>query len=443
VTNSNVIVVGSGVAGLSAAVRLSLAGRHVTLVERNQYLGGRTRSFKDETTGDVVDNGQHLLMGCYHDTIEYLQLIGSRHLAILQPSLHIDFADVATGQRSSLHASGLPAPAHVFTGLLQLSSIPIADRIRLVNVGIELLRLSARKEQLLRSLTVEEWLKKLGQSEKVRTYLWDVIAIGSLNDSPSNVSALPFVRVLRSAFFGHRTNASMLIPKVGLSELLVDPAARLISEKVGQVRLGAAAKSVRIDNGRATGILLESGESLDADDVILAVPHFAASSLLADSEVSQKASALHSSPIITVNLWFDRPVMEPEFVALLNGRMQWAFNRSKMLHTGGSGQYIACVISGAGSYVDFEKDQLVKVAVDDLSAVFPAARAAVVRHSLVLKEMRATFSPTPAAEKIRTSIASRIPHLLIAGDWTNTGLPATIEGAVMSGRKAAEGVIAG
>ncbi len=432
-----VVVVGGGVAGLSAAVHLAAAGRTVHLIDRRQHLGGRTFSWRDDVTGDVVDNGQHLLMGCYAETLRYLEMIGSRHLARLQPSLHIDFADVSNGRTDALRAGWLPAPLHVFAGLLRLRTLSAADKLRLLPLGVELLWSAPWKEYALQHMSVEYWLKELRQSDDARRYLWDVIAIGSLNDHPSRVSALPFFRVLRTAFFGKRSNASLLVPSVGLSDLLVNPAKRYIESRGGTVTTGSAVSEVIVKNVRAVGVRVGPQEVLAAS-VILAVPHYAITPSLLPSSTPPKSSSFPSSPIITVNLWFDREVMKPEFVALLNGRLQWAFNRSRMLGSTSAGQYIACVISGASEFVDEEKDALVQMAVEDLSAVFPSVRSAVLKHSLVVKEIRATFTPIPGSETWRPGTTTETSGLFLAGDWTNTGYPATIEGAALSGRKAAE-----
>jgi squalene-associated FAD-dependent desaturase len=380
------------------------------------------------------------MMGCYCETLRYLDLIGSRHLARLQPSLRIDFADVNTGRHAALRAGRLPAPLHVFTGLLGLSTLSLADKLRLFPLGVELLWSAPWKEYALQHMSVEYWLKELKQSETARRHVWDVIAIGSLNDHPSRVSALPFFRVLRTAFFGKRSNASLLVPTVGLSDLLVHPARKFIESRGGTVTTGTAASEVIVKDGRVVAVRVGPRE-VPASSVILAVPHYAITPLLLPSSAPPPFSNFSSSPIITVNLWFDRQVMEPEFVALLNGRMQWAFNRSRIVGHSGEGQYIACVISGAADDVDEEKDVLVRMAVDDLAAAFPPARQAAIRHSLVVKEIKATFTPVPGSEAWRPGPKTETPGLYLAGDWTNTGYPATIEGAVLSGRRAAEAAI--
>ncbi len=437
-TDTDVLIIGGGVAGLAAAVELSAKGTRVRIIDRRQHLGGRTYSFRDEATGDIVDNGQHILMGCYHETVSYLTAIGSRHLATLQPSLRIPFADVRGGKRSTLRAAYLPAPLHVLAGLMMFSPLSPRDRLRLMKVGTELLWSAPWKEYALSEMTVEHWLESLGQSENVRRYLWDVIAIGSLNEMPGTVSALPFFKVLRAAFFGKRTNASLLIPNTGLSELLVEPARRFVEQRGGSVMLGAAADSLDVKHHRVEGVTLSSGETVRARSVILAVPHYAAVDLLPDKEAVQRIEALETSPIVTINLWFDRPVMSEPFCALLNGHVQWAFNRSALVASSYKGQYISCVISGARFHIEKEKHDLVMQALDDLKAVFPKAHEAVLLNTLVIKEVRATFLARPGTEAMRPGTTTAIEGLYLAGDWTDTGLPATIEGAIKSGRTAAK-----
>jgi squalene-associated FAD-dependent desaturase len=445
------IVIGGGVAGLSAAVELTNRGVKVLLLEHRPFLGGRTYSFIDETTGDVVDNGQHLLMGCYHETRRYLRLLGADHLASLQPVLRIDFLHPHRGE-ASLIASRLPSPLHVLTGLLCLRTLSFADRLRLLNVGKELLWTSHRKEQRLEALTVDQWLTSLGQSEANKKYLWDIIAIGSLNDDPKKVSALLFFRVLESAFMGSREDASLLIPRVGLSELLCDPAERFLRSNGGEVRKGCTVQEVVLEGSRVSGVHCDDGTTVNANAVVCAVPWYAMRALFRRPILPSDTQAQFvSSPIITVNLWLDRPIMEREFVALLDSRVQWVFNRSKILEqqrseVGGRGsagrrQYLSLVLSGAAEYVEMEKEWLIAAAMDDLRRAFPTASSATVIHALVIKEKRATFSPQPKVVSLRPSTRTPYDNLFLAGDWTDTGLPATIEGAVRSGRAAAEAVV--
>ncbi len=439
-SSCDVAVIGGGLSGLSAAVSLAAEGKRIILFEQRQHPGGRTNSFIDETTGDVVDNGQHLMMGCYHETRSYLNSIGSAHLATLQPSLHIDFVDPAKGN-STLESSALPSPFHVLTGLLRLSHLSPLDRLRLLRVGKELLRTSGEKERLLDSLTVDEWLTGLGQTEETKKYLWDTIAIGTLNDHPQKVSALLFFRVLRAAFVGTRDDSCLLIPRVGLSELLVDPAAGFLTNHGSEIRTGVRVQSLSVDGDRVRNLHTAAGDVVEAKCFIHAIPYFDLPGMLPDEMIVPTAPLFTSTPIVSINLWFDCQVFDKEFVAVLSSRIQWIFNRNLLCNTPGTGvgnlQHLSLVISGAEEYVDFDKESIVQLALEDLRRVLPLVNGATLVRSLVVKEKRATFSPRPGLELVRPDTRTKLRNLFLAGDWTNTGLPATIEGAVISGRKAA------
>lgn len=438
------IIIGGGLSGLSAAVELASCGRRILLLEQRQYLGGRTHSFTDEATGDIVDNGQHLMMGCYHETRLYLKTVGSEHLASLQPSFHIDFLDPLKGP-ATLESLALPVPFHTLAGLLRLRNLSMLNRLRLLRAGKELLWTSVEKERFLDSLTVDEWLSGLGQTAENKNYLWDTIAIGTLNDHPKKVSALLFFRVLRAAFMGTREDSCLLIPRVGLSDLLVDPAANFLLKHQAEIRTGGKVNAMTVTDDRVQNVHTAAGDVLEAESYIQAVPYFDLPVMLPDDLTVPSLPLFVSSPIVSINLWFDREVFDGEFVAVLNSNIQWIFNRSRICdRTGGrstSGQHLSLVISGAEDCVELDKESIVQIALNDLRRVLPGANNAALVHSLVVKEKRATFSPRPGMELVRPDTRTRLQNLFLAGDWTNTGLPATIEGAIMSGKKAAREIL--
>jgi squalene-associated FAD-dependent desaturase len=442
--NSDVIVIGGGLSGLSAAVDLASRGIKVLVLEQRQHPGGRTYSFVDETTGDVIDNGQHLMMGCYHAARWLLTTIGSDKLASLQPNLHIDFLHAERGP-SSLHCPSLPPPFHLLAGLINLRTLSLRDRLRLLRVGRELRKDPAVIEPAIASLTVHQWLDSLGQSEENKKYLWDIIAIGSLNDDPRDVSALLFYRVLRSAFLGKRENSSILVPRVGLSDLFVSPSLEFLRSHGGNIMLNCGVDESLFDGSRLGGVRCSDGEIRRAQAFVSAVPWYAASPLFSNAGRLGGwivNGHLESSPIVTINIWFDRIVMEQEFVALLDSRVHWVFNKSRIYGSANaSRQYLSLVISGAAPVVTMSSDALVEIALAELRKFLPQTRSASLIHSLVLKEKRATFSPRPNLEQYRPSSNTPVDNVFLAGDWTNTGYPATIEGAVLSGRRAAEAVM--
>jgi squalene-associated FAD-dependent desaturase len=439
--NTDVVIIGGGLAGLSTAVDLASRGMSTLVLEQRQHLGGRAHSFVHEPTGDVVDNGQHLMMGCYRETEWFLRTIGAYHLTSLQPQLRIPFLRPNRGA-ALLKCPALPAPFHLLTGLISLNSLSLVDRLRLLRVGKELQRPQGDVEAEIAGLTVHEWLSSLRQSEENKKYLWDIIAIGSLNDDPKDVSALLFYRVLRTAFLGKRLNASLLLPRVGLTELFVNPAIQYLSANRGSVKTGSGVEGLVTEAKRVTAVKLTDGSTIEGNAFVSSVPWYAAKALLLGTpagSVLPPDDSFRASAIISVNLWFDRQVMADEFAALLDSRIHWVFNKSALLKTSGASlQYLTLVISGAASMADLSTDELVKIAVDDLSRVLPEVRNATLKHSLVVKEKRATFSPLPGVERLRPSTATPLENFFLAGDWINTGFPATIEGALMSGRRAAE-----
>jgi zeta-carotene desaturase len=432
----DVVVIGGGVSGLTAAVDLSSHGFSVLLVEQKQYCGGRTHSFIHKETGDEVDNGQHLMMGCYRSTLKFLTTIGALSAVTIQKNLSVAFLHSERGL-FRLQAVSLPAPLHVLVGLLRLKSLTFLQRLSLLRVGVALLFARPDDDTQLQSLTVSEWLAQLNQPEVNKTYLWDILAIGTLNDSPSVVSAALFVKVLRSAFLGRRVNSSMVIPKRGLSTVLVDPAVNFLTQKKSAVLTNTSVDRVVIKEGSVVGVVLNSGETVSTRAVISAVPYFDAPRIFREgTQLSELQSSRNfvSSAIVTVHLWFDKGFVGEEFVALLDSPIHWVFNKSKMYgRREGEISYLSLVISGAANIVEREKEEIVALAISELSRFYPRCADATLIHTLVIKEKRATFSPRVGVERFRPSHTTAVKNLFLAGDWTDTKLPATIEGAAQSG----------
>ncbi|MHB1050080.1 MAG: hydroxysqualene dehydroxylase HpnE [Bacteroidota bacterium] len=433
------VIIGGGMAGLSAAVDLVRRGHTVVLVEQKQHLGGRTYSFVHPETGDDIDNGQHLMMGCYHSTLRYLQTIGMMDAVEIQKHLTILFR--RKGKPSGLLKSGrLPAPFHILSGLLHLTILPLSHRLRLLRVGVELLVRNPDTDRHLQSITVDRWLDEMKQPPENKEYLWNIIAIGALNDSPAVISAAMFVKVLKSAFFGARQNSSMVIPKRGLSSVLIDAAESYIRSQGSRIVLNSAVKNIDIEDSTVQSVIMESGEVFIPSTVISAVPYFDFPRLFpgAASSVIKNIDAFVSSPIITIHLWFDAHFVEEKFAALIGSRIHWVFNKTEIYGKKGEGlMYLSLVVSGAHDLIGKSKEDLVAIAHDELKQFYPAASLAAIVHSLVIKEKRATFSPSVEIESQRPAARTAVNNLFIAGDWTDTKLPATIEGAVQSGYESA------
>lgn len=434
------VIIGGGLAGLSAAVELIRRGHSVVLVEQKQRLGGRTYSFVHPETGDDVDNGQHLMMGCYHATLRYLKTIGAIDEIEIQKHLSILFRRKGK-QNGTLRTGILPAPLHILWGLLRLDILRWTHRLRLLRIGVELLIRNPDTDRHLRSVTVEQWLAEMKQPPENKEYLWNIIAIGALNDSPSAISAAMFVKVLKSAFFGSRRNSSLVIPRKGLSSVLVDGAGAFVRRGGGRILLETAVSNVEIEGNNVRSVTLANGEMLMPAAIVAAVPYFDYPRLFSDpsSAGAVDVDSFVSSPIITLHLWFDAHFVEEPFAALIGSPIHWVFNKSSIYGRRGEGlMYLSLVVSGARDLIGKTKEELVALAHDELKQFYPAASLATIVHSLVIKEKRATFSPSIAVGSTRPPVRTAVNNLFLAGDWTDTKLPATIEGAVQSGYESAE-----
>jgi hydroxysqualene dehydroxylase len=435
-----VIIIGGGFSGLAAGVRLSESGFQVLLVERRKHLGGRAYSFTDRKTGDVVDNGQHLFMGCYHNTVAFLKKIGCLDRLRFQDRPRVDFLDRENGF-TTFECPPLPPPAHAIAGLFRMKGITFADKLRTFKVG-RAIRTNGRP--CTDSLTVSEWLDLLSQSDRIKQRFWYPLAIATLNEDPHSASARMLRVVLREAFGGGGKSTSIGIARVGLSELYTEGASDFIRSHGGEVRTNAQVQRIVIEGSSAKAIELKGGERVGADYFLSAVPSSAFLRLLpVELRAGEFASlaSLESSPIVSINLWFDRPIIDREFVGLIGTRSQWIFNKNLILAPGKKSNQIAVIISAARGFIDCTRQELVDLALNELHDLIPDSRSAELLHSRVIKEREATLAHTIESDSLRPGPRTRIANLVLAGDWTATGLPATIESAVLSGHTAA-GIIA-
>jgi squalene-associated FAD-dependent desaturase len=469
-----VLILGGGFAGLAAAVDLAEAGRRVLLLERRSFLGGRAYSFTDKTTGDTIDNGQHLMMGCYHRTLQFLGKIGSLDKLKFQPDPQVDFLhEGADGSvtRASFKCPPLPAPLHLLGGLARLKTIGWGDRLRALGVGLAVRTLNGDQDRLA-EITVREWLDSLGQSERIQRRFWGPMALATLNEAPEVASADMFARVIELGFMRTKRDSAMVVSRVGLSDLYTQQARSFIEDRGGEIRLNADVAriefarndsarndSARNDSARndsggyaAAGVTLRTGERIEADVVISAVPYFALRRMLTAEVASAHFPYLDrfkSAPIVSINLWYDEPFTDLEFAGLLDSPIEWVFNKNAINRGGGQGaeseragrQHLALVISGAHEAAGRPKEELIALADAEIKRFFPAARRLRPFHAFVVREYDATISHTVGTARLRPSSRTRFDNFFLAGDWTATGLPATIEGAVQSGQECARIVL--
>jgi squalene-associated FAD-dependent desaturase len=466
-----VIVIGAGFAGLSAACALADRGARVTVLEARPTLGGRATAFTDPHTGERVDNGQHILMGCYHETFRFLERIGAESHVRLQPSLMVDVIE-RDGRSSRLVCPPLPSPLHLVGGVLEWEALSWRDRLSILRLREPLANARAQlkgrtgRRAASPDETVKQWLERNGQTPKLVELLWEPLAVAALNQPINQATAEPFARVLAQMLGPDPRDAAVGVPLRPLDELYIEPARIYLEARGATIRTNAPARVV-IEGETVTHVAVRE-EKLRAAAVICAAPWYAwpdilnpvtssvtplTSSRIANpstltanpspltagpsplTAVLDAAAKTPASPIVTVNLWFDRVVLDVPFVGLPGRVNQWVFD--KRVAFGERASHLSTVSSGAASVVLRTNQELIDLAMEEITDAIPAARAANLRNATVVREKRSTFSLAPGLPprpKTRTSING----LLLAGDWIDTGLPATIESAVISGRMAAE-----
>ena len=433
-----VIIIGGGFSGLAAGVELSERRYVVTLLERRNHLGGRAYSFTDAKTGDTVDNGQHLFMGCYTNTIDFLKRIGCLNKLKFQERAQVDFLDAEKGF-DRFDCPPLPAPLHVLGGLFRLKGLTLGDKLRALNLR----RILKSKLNGNGSLTVTELLKKLHQSKRINERFWHPLVVATLNESPDVASAKMLVKVLQEAFGAGREASAIGISSVGLSDLYVEGASQFITERGGEITTLTSVTRLVIEGDKVVALELKNGERLQADYFISAIPPSALLQLL-DVEIREKyfryLEKLKAAPIVSINLWFDKPFIDRQFVGLIGTQIQWLFNKDKISASSKNTNHLTLIISAAHDYVDWTKEELVELALNELHYLLPQSREASLLHSTIVKEREATISHTIESDSLRPAAQTPINNLILAGDWTDTGLPATIESAVLSGYTAARAI---
>jgi squalene-associated FAD-dependent desaturase len=427
----DVIVIGGGCAGFSAATALTERGARVLVLEARPGLGGRATAFTDPETGERVDNGQHILMGCYTETLDFLARIGASDRVRWQSGLKVSMID-RQGRESTLALPSLPSPLHFLAGVMAWDALTWSERFSVLKAG-SVLRSNGHMPT---GISVRQWLSQIGQAPRLCELFWEPLALAALNQSIDQAEAASFTRVLARVFGPDPSSAALVMPAVPLDELYAEPSRRWLIARGGGVRVNAPAR-VAIEGDRVQGVRVRD-ETIAAPIVIAAVPWYSFQSLFDTpppqlSETLANAAALGSLPIVTVNLWFDDAVMREWLIGLPGRNFQWVFDRRAIV--GGHASHLSLISSGAESIVALSNDALVTLALEEIRAALPAARAARVRKGLAVREKRSTFSLAPDAPP-RPGTRTAIDGLLLAGDWIDTGLPATIESAVISGHRA-------
>jgi squalene-associated FAD-dependent desaturase len=437
------VVIGGGLAGLTAAIALAEQGAEVTLLEAKPRLGGATCSFTRD--GLIVDTGQHVFLRC---CTAYQGLLGKLGMTAHAPvQSRFDVTVLSPGRPAArLRRTALPAPLHMLPGLAGFSLLSKSERAKVSQASLAMRRVNPA-DPATDKVRFGDWLAKHGQSEHARRTMWDLFTISALNIAGDDASLSLAATVVKTGLLGDKDAADIGVPALPLGELHGEAAARLLTRAGAQIHLSTKVAAIELATDPAFRVRLTRGgdaglpEVIGADAVVLAVtPDQAAKLIPADALPAATVngwSGLGASPIVNVHVIYDRKVMDLPFVAAADSPVQWVFDRTAISGFSGQGQYLALSQSAADEYVDTPVSELRERFVPALAALFPAARDANVAEFFVTRERRATFRQVPGSGALRPAAATRLPGLVLAGAWTDTGWPDTMESAVRSGLAAA------
>jgi len=445
-----VIVIGGGLAGLAAGVALAESGWRVRLFEQRPFLGGRATSYV-LPDGEHVDNCQHVTLGCCTNLDDFYRRVGAGgKIKFFDRLLFLD----PQGRQGVMQAGLLPAPFHMTESFAKFAPLSLLDKLSIARAMLDILRTQGKPPDLLENggISMLEWLRRRGQTRRAIERFWRVVLVSALDEELDRTDARFGVDVFWKAFLSNSTGYRMGVPSVPLANLY-DGCKSEIERRGGEVNLRATVRGLKMESGELTGIRFDEGREEKADAYVFAVPHNALSELLPES-VKQSDPSLANldkikvAPITGVHFWFDRIVTREPFLTLLDTNTQWIFNKTALYadsneagKSAPAGQYLQLVISASYDLLQKSRQEIIDLCLAEVRQALPAAREAQLVKATVIKEAAATFSPEPGVDRWRPKQQTAIPRLFLAGDWTTTGWPATMEGAVRSGYLAAEALL--
>ncbi len=429
-------------AGIAAALPLADNGFRVELFEKRPLLGGRASSFLDKTTGDRIDDCQHGTMRCCTNLADLLERLGVHDQIRYHDTL--EFLDGA-GKRSIITGCGLPAPLHTSVSFLRFGALGLRDKIAIARALIAILR--AKPDARYDTLDIATWFRQMGQTERAIRRFWRPILVSACNEELERISCVSAFKIFRDGFLLHPHAFHFGVPRVPLGSLYTEPTLAYLQRRGGCVHLHTTVDKIWIEGGptgQVTAIELMDGTRVTADYFISALQFDLLLKLLPPEVTTgvpyfENLKRLELAPIAGIHLWFDRRLDCPEALALLDRQTEWIFNKTRNFDLAeGEGTYLSMVISASRRYTAMPKEELLALVLEDVRACVPGAREAKVLRSHVIRWPKATLSPLPGAEALRPDQRSPLSNLYIAGEWTQTGWPSTMESAARSGYRAAE-----
>lgn len=438
----HVAVIGGGLAGLAASIALADCGVHVSLLEKQPRLGGRATSYL-LPSGESIDNCQHVTLRCCTNLEDLYRRIGVSNKIRYYDRLA--FAG-ANGDRAFIEPSRLPAPFHLFPSFAAFRLLNARDKFVIARALFRIVRAGGRPV-FADGTTMLAWLRDQKQTKTAIDHFWRVILVSALNEELDRTDAAYGIAVLWKAFLSNSTAFGIGIPVVPLSDLYA-PAFERINRSGGTARTKCGVAELRICNSDIVGMRQDSGSELTADYYIAAIPFDRLLKVL-PPDVRMKSpfgdlTKFHGSPITGIHLWFDRTVMSEPFLTSLDHTIQWIFNKTALLAQtpAQAGQYLQVVISASHTLSERSQQDITDLCRRELGLLLPATAEAKLTRAVVIRENAATFSPVPGVDAWRPGAGTPIRNLFLAGDWVQTGWPATMESAVRSGYQAAEMVLA-
>jgi squalene-associated FAD-dependent desaturase len=427
------VVIGGGLAGIAAALDLADGGAEVTLLEVRTRLGGAAYSFDRE--GLEIDNGQHVFLRCCADYRALIGRLGVEDRTFLQEKL--SFPVLAPGgRRGTLSRTGLPSPLHLAGALATYPFLGTGERLHVAVTARALSKLDLA-DPVLDTQTFGDWLTEHGETPAAVAALWNLITLPTVNLPAERASLAMAAKVFQTGLLDSSDGGDIGYARVPLSKLHAEPAERALREAGVDVRMKTRVSTVR------PGVAVESDAgTFEADAVVVAVPHDRAAGLLPDGAVAEPIEQLGSSPIVNAHLIYDRKVTEHSLAAGLDSPVQWLFDRTEECGLTGGKQHIALSLSGADREMAMSNEELRDELVPAVGELLPAADGAMVQDFFVVREHAATFRAEPGSGRLRPGPRTGVPGLFLAGAWTDTGWPATMEGAVRSGHAAAREALA-
>ena len=420
-----IVVIGGGFAGLSAASFLSNAGFKIELLEASPKPGGRAYSFLDNETGAVIDNGQHILMGCYNETLKFFKLIGAEGKLSKQSHLSLNFVK-ENFELCRLTGSGSFYPFNLLSAVLNYSAISFYEKLLFIKFFAKIYLYTDKD---LKKLTVLEWLLKEKQTENLIKSFWEILAVAAMNTDIKKVSANIFATVLKKIFFMGNDSSVIILPSLGLTETYCDDALRFISKKEGSVSFSEPVITLNVQENVIKEIVTTRRIISDFDCVISAIPLYAFKKIVTGNNFLSGFELKYSS-ILTVHLFLKENRFVNTFYGLIDSPVQWVFNK---------GTHLTVVISNADKFMNISQEEIIELILNELKKYIHLERSEISTYKII-KEKRATFIPSNDILDKRPSVYTPFKNLFLAGDWTDTGLPSTIESAVKSGRFAADAV---